>query len=146
MTHEMKGRVMGKRKNRRDNQPNLSVVSRDSAKTEDSSEQAEFTRIENISDEDRFYAYIFMSDVIEPQIPPISGLVLGVLFRHSFGCRRNWCQISISKIEQRLGASTNTVRKHLNTLIEDGWVCVLSQSHREARTYGLRIPLEVDEE
>lgn len=146
MTHEMKGRVMGKRKNRRDNQPNLSVVSRDSAKTEDSSEQAEFTRIENISDDTHFQAYVFMADVIVPQVHTISGLILGILFRHSFGCRRNWCQISISKIEQRLGASTNTVRKHLNSLIEDGWVCVLSQSHREARTYGLRIPLEVDEE
>ena len=133
-------------KNGRDNQPNLSVVSRDSVKTEDRSEQAAFTRIENISDEDRFYAYIFMSDVIEPQIHPISGLVLNVLFRHSYGCRRNWCQISISKIKQRLGASTNTVRKHLNTLIEEGWVCILSESYREATTYGLYIPLEADEE
>ena len=133
-------------KNGRDNQPNLSVVSRDSIKTEDRSEQAAFNRIENISDEDRFYAYIFMSDVIEPQIHPISGLVLNVLFRHSYGCRRNWCQISISKLKQRLGASTNTVRKHLNTLIEGGWVCVLSQSYREATTYGLQIPLKADEE
>ena len=146
MTHEMKGRLMGKRKNRRDNQPNLSVVSRDSAKTEDSSEQAEFIRIENISDDTHFQAYVFMADVIVPQVHTISGLILGILFRYSFGCRRNWCQISISKIKQRLGASTNTVRKHLNSLIEDGWVCVLSQSHREATTYGLRIPLEVDEE
>ena len=143
MTHEMKGRVMSK--NGRDNQPNLSVVSRDSIKTEDRSEQAAFNRIENISDEDRFYAYIFMSDVIVPQVHPISGLVLNVLFRHSYGCRRNWCQISISKIKQRLGASTNTVRKHLNTLIEEGWVCILSESYREATTYGLRIPLEADE-
>lgn len=146
MTHEMKGRLMGKRKNRRDNLPNLSVVSRDSAKTEDSSEQAEFIRIENISDDTHFQAYVFMADVIVPQVHTISGLILGILFRYSFGCRRNWCQISISKIKQRLGASTNTVRKHLNSLIEDGWVCVLSQSHREATTYGLRIPLEVDEE
>ena len=137
---------MGKRKNRRDNLPNLSVVSRDSAKTEDSSEQAEFIRIENISDDTHFQAYVFMADVIVPQVHTISGLILGILFRYSFGCRRNWCQISISKIKQRLGASTNTVRKHLNSLIEDGWVCVLSQSHREATTYGLRIPLEVDEE
>lgn len=136
---------MGKRKNRRDNPPNLSVVSRDSIKTEDSSKQAEFIRIENISDDTHFQAYVFMADVIVPQVHTISGLILGILFRHSFGCRRNWCQISISKIKQRLGASTNTVRKHLNSLIEDGWVCVLSQSHREARTYGLRIPLEVDE-
>ena len=133
-------------KNGRDNQPNLSVVSRDSIKTEDRSEQAAFTRIENISDEDRFYAYIFMSDVIVPQIHPTSGLVLNVLFRHSYGCRRNWCQISISKIKQRLGASTNTVRKHLNTLIEEGWVCILSESYREATTYGLQIPLKADEE
>ena len=133
-------------KNGRDNHPNLSVVSRDSVKTEDRSEQAAFNRIENISDEDRFDAYIFMSDVIVPQIHPISGLVLNVLFRHSYGCRRNWCQISISKIKQRLGASTNTVRKHLNTLIEEGWVCILSESYREATTYGLRIPLEADEE
>ena len=133
-------------KNGRDNQPNLSVVSWDSVKTEDRSEQAAFIRIENISDEDRFDAYIFMSDVIVPQIHPISGLVLNVLFRHSYGCRRNWCQISISKIKQRLGASTNTVRKHLNTLIEEDWVCILSESYREATTYGLRIPLEADEE
>lgn len=133
-------------KNGRDSQPNLSVVSRDSIRTEDSSEQAAFTRIENISDDARFSAYIFMSDVIVPQVHPISGLVLNVLFRHSYGCRRNWCQISISKIKQRLGASTNTVRKHLNTLIEEGWVCILSESYREATTYGLRIPLEADEE
>ena len=146
MTHEMKGRVMGKRKNRHNNQPNLSVVSRDSVKTEDSSEQAEFIRIENISDDARFSAYIFMADVIVPQVHPISGLILGVLFRHSYGCRRNWCQISISKLKQRLGASTNTVRKHLNSLIEDGWVCILSESYSEATTYGVRIPLGAGEE
>ena len=125
---------------------NLSVLSRDSVKTEDNSEQASFTRIENISDEDRFYAYIFMSDVIEPQIHPISGLVLGVLFHQSYGSRRNWCQISLSDLERRLGASRNTIRKHLKPLIEDGWVCILSESHREATTYGLLIPLEADEE
>ena len=142
----MKGRLMGKRKNRRDNPPNLSVVSRNSTRTEDSSDHAAFIRIENISDDTHFQAYVFMADVIVPQVHTISGLILGILFRYSFGCRRNWCQISISKIKQRLGASTNTVRKHLNSLIEDGWVCVLSQSHREATTYGLRIPLEVDEE
>ena len=137
---------MGKRKNRHDNQPNLSVVSRDSVKTEDSSEQAAFTRIENISDDDCFSYYIIMSDVVVPQVHPISGLILNVLFRHSYGCGRNWCQISISKIKQRIGASTTTIRTHLNSLIEDGWVCILSKGYHEATTYGLQIPHEVDVE
>ena len=144
MTHEMKGRVMSK--NGRDNQPNLSVVSRDSVKTEDRSEQAAFIRIENISDDDFFSYYVTLADVIIPQLSLISGLILGVLFHQSYGSRRNWCQISLSDLERRLGASRNTIRKHLKPLIEDGWVCILSESHREATTYGLRIPLEADEE
>ncbi|MDE2725612.1 MAG: helix-turn-helix domain-containing protein [Gemmatimonadota bacterium] len=133
-------------KNGRDNQPNLSVVSRDSVKTEDRSEQAAFIRIENISDDDFFSYYVTLADVIIPQLSLISGLILGVLFHQSYGSRRNWCQISLSDLERRLGASRNTIRKHLKPLIEDGWVCILSESHREATTYGLRIPLEADEE
>ena len=133
-------------KNGRDNQPNLSVVSRDSVKTEDRSEQAAFIRIKNISDDDFFSYYVTLADVIIPQLSLISGLILGVLFHQSYGSRRNWCQISLSDLERRLGASRNTIRKHLKPLIEDGWVCILSESHREATTYGLLIPLEADEE
>ena len=128
------------------NPPDLSVVSRDSVKTEDSSEQAAFTVIENISEDDFFSYYATLSDVIIPQLSLISGLILGVLFHRSYGSRRNWCQISLSDLERRLGASRNTIRKYLKPLIEDGWVCILSESHREATTYGLRIPLEADEE
>lgn len=133
-------------KNGCDNQPNLSVVSRDSIKTEDRSEQAAFIRIENISDDDFFSYYVTLSDVIIPQLSLISGLILGVLFHRSYGSRRNWCQISLSDLERSLGASRNTIRKHLKPLIEDGWVCILSESNREATTYGLHIPLEADVE
>ena len=140
---------MSKRKNGLDNQPNLSVVSRDSAqvsKTEDCSDPAGFTVIEHISMDEFFSYYATMSDVIIPQLSLTSGLILGVLFHRSYGSRRNWCQISLSDLERRLGASRNTIRKHLKTLIEDGWVCILSESNREATTYGVYIPLEAGEE
>ena len=149
MTLKMKERMMSKRKNGLDNQPNLSVVSRDSvqvSKTEDCSDPAGFTVIEHISMGDFFSYYATMSDVIIPQLSLISGLILGVLFHRSYGSRRNWCQISLSDLERRLGASRNTIRKHLKTLIEDGWVCILSESNREATTYGVYIPLEAGEE
>ena len=140
---------MSKRKSGFDNQPNLSVVSRDSvqvSKTEDCSERAEFTVIEHISEEDFFSYYCTMSDVVLPQLNLIGSVILSVLFHQSYGSGRNWCQISLSKLGRRAGASPNTIRTNLNSLIEDGWVCILSESYREATTYGVRIPLEADVE
>ena len=137
---------MSKRKNGLDNQPDLSVVSRDSVKTEDRSERAGFTVIEHISEEDFFSYYCTMSDVVLPQLNQIGRVILSVLFHQAYGSRRNWCQISLSELGRRVGASPNTIRTHLNSLIEDGWVCVLSESYREATTYGVRIPLEAGEE
>ena len=137
---------MSKRKNRLDNQPALSVVSRDSVKTEDYSEHADFTIIENISEEDFFSYYIAMSDVVLPQLNQIGQVILSVFFHQAYGSRRNWCQISLSELGRRVGASPNTIRTHLKSLIEDGWVCILSESNREATTYGVRIPLEAGEE
>ena len=140
---------MSKRKNGLDNQPDLSVVSRDSAqvnKTEDYSERAEFTVIDHISEDDFFSYYSTMSDVVLPQLNLIGSVILSVLFHQSYGSGRNWCQISLSELGRRAGASPNTIRTNLNSLIEDGWVCILSESYREATTYGLRIPLEADEE
>ena len=137
---------MSKRKNGLDNQPDLSVVSRDSVKTEDRSERAGFTVIEHISEEDFFSYYCTMSDVVLPQLNQIGRVILSVLFHQAYGSRRNWCQISLSELGRRVGASPNTIRTHLNSLIEDGWVCILSESYREATTYGVRIPLEADVE
>ena len=137
---------MSKRKNGLDNQPDLSVVSKDSVKTEDRSERAGFTVIEHISEEDFFSYYCTMSDVVLPQLNQIGRVILSVLFHQAYGSRRNWCQISLSELGRRVGASPNTIRTHLNSLIEDGWVCVLSESYREATTYGVRIPLEAGEE
>ena len=137
---------MSKRKNRLDSQPELSVVSRDSVKTEDYYEHADFTIIENISEEDFFSYYITMSDVVLPQLNQIGQVILSVLFHQSYGSRRNWCQISLSELGRRVGASPNTIRTHLKPLIEDGWVCILSESYHEATTYGVYIPLEAGEE
>ena len=140
---------MSKRKSGFDNQPNLSVVSRDSvqvSKTEDCSERAEFTVIEHISEEDFFSYYCTMSDVVLPQLNLIGSVILSVLFHQSYGSGRNWCQISLSELGRRAGASPNTIRTNLNSLIEDGWVCILSESYREATTYGVYIPLEAGEE
>ena len=145
----MKEKVMSKSKSGLDNQPNLSVVSRDSvqvSKTEDCFERAEFTVIEHISEEDFFSYYCTMSDVVLPQLNQIGRVILSVLFHQAYGSRRNWCQISLSELGRRVGASPNTIRTHLNSLIEDGWVCILSESYREATTYGVRIPLEADVE
>ena len=96
MTLKIKERVMSKRKNGLDNQPNLSVVSRDSvqvSKTEDCSERAEFTVIDHISEEDFFSYYCTMSDVVLPQLNLIGSVILSVLFHQSYGSGRNWCQI-----------------------------------------------------
>ena len=145
----MKEKVMSKSKSGLDNQPNLSVVSRDSvqvSKTEDCSERAEFTVIEHISEEDFFSYYCTMSDVVLPQLNQIGRVILSVLFHQSYGSRRNWCQISPSELGRRVGASRNTIRAGLKTLIEDSWVCILSESNREATTYGVYIPLETGEE
>lgn len=150
---------MDKRKNRRNAvssevKPNLKLYRRE--QNEDSHTPAQhdpesfqnegFTPIDHISQDDFFSYYATMSDVVLPQLNIIDGVIISVLFHQSYGSGRNYCKISLSELVRRIGASRNTIRTHLKSLIEKGWVCILSESHREATTYGLRIPLETNEE
>ena len=75
----------------------------------------------------------------------MSSLILSVLFRKSHGFNRNWCQASFPELERIIGASRNTIRAGLKPLIEDGWVCIIADGYNEATTYGLRIPVDIQE-
>lgn len=112
----------------------------------DDPDVAVFTPIDHIQENDFFSYYSTLYDVMLPQLHPFSGLILSVLFQQSYGSGRNWCQMSFSEIARIINVSRNTVRTYLKPLIGNGWICILSDGYREATTYGLRIPLEADEE
>ena len=109
------------------------------------SENAAFTPIDHIPQRHFFYYYNALDDRVMPQLTLPSQAILSALFRRSHGFNRNWCQMSLPQLERRTGASRNTIRKHLKTLIEDGWVCILSDGYHEATTYGLRLPVDIKE-
>lgn len=105
-----------------------------------------FEATDNIPKRHFFYYYNALHDVVLPQLNPMSSLILCVLFRKSHGFNRNWCQASFPELEQLIGASRNPIRTNLNSMIEDGWICIVSDGRNEATTYGLRLPVEIDEE
>ena len=53
--------------------------------------------------------------------------------------------MSLPELERKVGASRNTIRAGLKTLIEDGWVCIIADGYHEATTYGLRLPVDIKE-
>ena len=105
-----------------------------------------FEAIDSIPKQHFFYYYNALHDVVLPQLNPMSSVILCVLFRRSHGFNRNWCQASFPELERIIGASRNPIRSGLKHLIEDGWVCIVSDGRNEATTYGLLIPAEIDEE
>ena len=108
-------------------------------------ENARFTAVDQIPKRHFFYYYNALNDVVLPQLNPMSSLILSVLFRKSHGFNRNWCQTSFPELERIIGASRNTIRAGLKPLIEDGWVCIIADGYNEATTYGLRIPVDIQE-
>ena len=106
---------------------------------------ARFTAVDQIPKRHFFYYYNALNDVVLPQLNPMSSLILSVLFRKSHGFNRNWCQASFPNLERIIGASRNTIRAGLKPLIEDGWVCIIADGYNEATTYGLRIPVDIQE-
>ena len=108
-------------------------------------ENARFTAVDQIPKRHFFYYYNALNDVVLPQLNPMSSLILSVLFRKSHGFNRNWCQASFPELERIIGASRNTIRAGLKPLIEDGWVCIIADGYNEATTYGLRIPVDIQE-
>ena len=106
-----------------------------------------FTLIDNIPESDFFLYFHALYDVVLPALVPsdrLSRLILCVLFWKSHGSHRNFCQVSFRELERITGAGRNTIRRNLEPLIEDGWVCIISDGYREATTYGLRIPVDFD--
>ena len=108
-------------------------------------ENARFTAVDQIPKRHFFYYYNALNDVVLPQLNPMSSLILSVLFRKSHGFNRNWCQASFPELERIIGASRNTIRAGLKPLIEDSWVCIIADGYNEATTYGLRIPVDIQE-
>ena len=108
-------------------------------------ENARFTAVDQIPKRHFFYYYNALNDVVLPQLNPMSSLILSVLFRKSHGFNRNWCQASFPNLERIIGASRNTIRAGLKPLIEDGWVYIIADGYNEATTYGLRIPVDIQE-
>ena len=103
---------------------------------------AAFEPIDNIPESDFFLYFNALYDVVLPSLNPadrLSRLILCVLFWKSHGNHRNFCQVSFRELESITGAGRNTIRRNLEPLIEDGWVCIISDGYREATTYGLRI-------
>ena len=111
----------------------------------DDSEDAEFTPIDHIPENDFFSYYGTLFDVVIPQLHPYSRLILAVLFHQSYGSGRNWCQMSSAEMIRMTGLSRNTVRTYLRALVKDRWVCIVSDGYHEATTYGVRIPVEISE-
>ena len=109
------------------------------------SENAAFTPIDRIPQWHFYYYYNALDDRVLPQLTLPCQAVLSALFRRSHGFNRNWCRMSLPQLERRTGASRNTIRKHLKTLIEDGLVCIISDGYHEATTYGLRLPVDIKE-
>ena len=110
------------------------------------SENAAFTPIDRIPISHFFYYFNALSDRILPQINSMSSrLILFTLFRKSHGFNRNWCQMSLPELERKVGASRNTIRAGLKSLIEEGWVCIIADGYHEATTYGLRLPVDIKE-
>ena len=107
-------------------------------------DNAEFTSIDNIPEADFFDYFHALYDVVLPALNPVarlSRLILCVLFWKSHGNHQNFCQVSFRELERITGAGRNTIRRNLEPLIEDGWVCIISDGYREATMYGLRIPI-----
>ena len=110
------------------------------------SKNAAFTPVDRIPISHFFYYFNALSDRILPQINSMSSrLILFTLFRKSHGFNRNWCQMSLPELERKVGASRNTIRAGLKTLIEEGWVCIIADGYHEATTYGLRLPVDIKE-
>ena len=110
------------------------------------SENAAFTPVDRIPVSHFFYYFNALSDRILPQIDSMSSrMILFTLFRKSHGFNRNWCQMSLPELERKVGASRNTIRTGLKTLIEEGWICIIADGYHEATTYGLRLPVDIKE-
>ena len=102
---------------------------------------------DNISELDFFLYFNALYETVLPSLKPsdrLSRLILCVLFWKSHGSHRNFCEVSFRELERLTGAGRNTIRRNLEPLIEDGWVCIISDGYREATTYGLRIPVDFD--
>ena len=110
------------------------------------SKNAAFTPVDRIPVSHFFYYFNALSDRILPQINSMSSrLILFTLFRKSHGFNRNWCQMSLPELERKVGASRNTIRAGLKSLIEEGWICIIADGYHEATTYGLRLPVDIKE-
>ena len=106
-----------------------------------------FTPDDKIPESDFFLYFNALYEVVLPALNPaarLSRLILCVLFWKSHGNHQNFCQVSFRELESITGAGRNTIRRNLEPLIEDGWVCIVSDGYREATTYGLRIPVDFD--
>ena len=104
---------------------------------------AGFVPIDNIPEAHFFDYFNALFETVLPALKPpdrLSRLILCVLFWKSHGNHQNYCQVSFRELERITGAGRNTIRRNLEPLIEDGWVCIISDGYREATTYGLRIP------
>ena len=109
------------------------------------SENATFTPIDRIPHSHFYYYFNALGDRVMSQLTLPGQAIFFALFRRAHGFNRNWCQMSLPQLERKTGASRNTIRKHLKILIEDGWVCILSDGYHEATTYGLRLPVNIKE-
>ena len=109
------------------------------------SENAAFTPIDRIPHSHFYYYFNALGDRVMSELTLPGQAIFFALFRRAHGFNRNWCQMSLPQLERRTGASRNTIRKHLKILIEDGWVCILSDGYHEATTYGLRLPVDIKE-
>ena len=103
-----------------------------------------FTPIDDIPEQHFIPYFNALCDMVLPQLSPMSALILCMLFKKSHGLNRNWCQMSLPEFTQIIRASRNTIRVGLKSLIEDGWVCIVTDGYNEATTYGLCIPVEID--
>src|SRR5262245_41383343 len=89
-----------------------------------------------------FGFYNEVADELLPTLPPAAQVLYSRLFRLSYGFNRNYCTVSQPLLMERTGLSRNTVRTTLQSLVEEGWIKIISAGNRISTSYRVILPGE----
>jgi hypothetical protein len=89
-----------------------------------------------------FSFYNEVADELLPTLDPAAQVLYSRLFRLSYGFNRNYCTVSQALLMERTGLSRNTVRTTLQSLVEEGWIKIMSAGNRISTSYRVILPRE----
>jgi len=89
-----------------------------------------------------FSFYNEVADELLPTLDPAAQVLYSRLFRLSYGFNRNYCTVSQALLMERTGLSRNTVRTTLQSLVEEGWITIISAGNRVSTSYRVILPRE----